>query len=127
MDNANTETKTPSLLTALTDLLDECLQAGHGSDKDYQWPTRIAAAQAAIAAATKGPIPASVSDEELRKDAQKAHDLLSEMCYNHDDQATLSELAQRVANIVAVSTGVTYLASGPVPTAPMPAPAVAHS
>ena len=44
----NSGAPAPDLLTALRDLLDECVQAGHDRDKDYQWPERIAAARAAV-------------------------------------------------------------------------------
>lgn len=50
MTTTTPPTPAPDLLTALADLLDECIQAGHGQDKDYQWPERIAAARAAVAA-----------------------------------------------------------------------------
>lgn len=58
-----------SLVTALTDLLDECRKAGFDAKSGYQWPERLDAADTALAtarAAQATPEPSSVDVGAIR-------------------------------------------------------------
>jgi len=47
----------------------------------------------------------NAENAKIAADAKEAHKILSELCYNHDENATLTDLANRVRNIVVASTG----------------------